>query len=148
MWGFFQSVSSWVMEKEWMSFGGLASDWWAASEWWAEVQLLLLKLNKDNIFIIRLLHYKTLYHTSTNLKLPFPIMPLLSWFLVLKMNRSSWQRRKSLSSSRSSMRFWSQEFFSREICSCARRLVIRRYGLQVGIWPESDSAEALKHITV
>ncbi len=57
------------------------------------------------------------------------ISPLLSWLLVEKMNRSSWQRRKSLSSSRSSMRFCSHEFFSSEICSCVRKLVINRYEL-------------------
>lgn len=68
-------------------------------------------------------------------------LPLLSWLLVVKMNRSSWQRRKSLSSSRSSMRFCSHEFFSREICSWARRLEINRYGLQGGVCPDALSVQ-------
>lgn len=51
------------------------------------------------------------------------------WLFVEKMKRSSWQRRKSLSSSKSSILFCSQEFFSREICSWVRRLVITMYEL-------------------
>lgn len=42
-----------------------------------------------------------------------------------EMNLSSWHRRKSRSSSRSSMRFCSQEFLSRARCSWARTLFIR-----------------------
>lgn len=42
-----------------------------------------------------------------------------------EMNLSSWHRRKSRSSSRSSMRFCSQEFLSRARCSWARTPFIR-----------------------
>lgn len=48
-----------------MSFGGVASDWWAASEWWAEAQLLLLflKLNKRQHFI-KLDYYITRHYIA------------------------------------------------------------------------------------
>lgn len=40
------------------------------------------------------------------------------------------------------MRFCSHEFFSREICSWARRLEISRYGLQGGVCPDAGSVES------
>lgn len=68
------------------------------------------------------------------------------WLFVEKMKRSSWQRRKSLSSSKSSILFCSQEFFSREICSWVRKLVITMYELLTGDGPADggDSEENIK----
>lgn len=60
------------------------------------------------------------------------------WLFVEKMKRSSWQRRKSRSSSRSSILFWSHEFFSREICSCVRRFVMTMYELLTECGPADD----------
>ncbi|KAF3839648.1 hypothetical protein F7725_018365 [Dissostichus mawsoni] len=66
---------------------------------------------------------------------PIPVLTVTVLALTLllalcgNIKRSSWQRRKSLSSSKSSILFCIQEFFSREICSWVRRLVITMYKL-------------------
>lgn len=64
------------------------------------------------------------------------------WLFVEKMKRSSWQRRKSLSSSKSSILFCSHEFFSSEICSWVRRLVITMYELLIGEGPADEGVSS------
>lgn len=74
---------------------------------------------------------------------------------MLRMKRSSWQRRKLRSSSSSSMRFCSQAFFSRATYRWARRLDTRMNGLNwewggsctTGSGTTGDIFHSYKHIT-